>query len=239
MQFKFQDTTYTFPDSLSQIKLSDRIAFYNLHGKFLDDLAKKVQEMKDVDEKEAEAYEWNLHSIARHVSFYSGIPLECIMSEMDITDLQSMFFAAWANLNEQEQVVNIRGSYDWNGCKWVIASPVVSPTSRFTLGEFIYAKEVVRNMEQVANGKWASLPFLCAIFLRKEGEAFDELFCEEGSERLQLMQDLPMDIAIEVGFFLSSSMTICTSISHYLDQKESREDYPLESTLSDGGGLHS
>jgi len=57
------------------------------------------------------------------------------------------------------------------------------------------------------------LQYLCAIYLRKAGEEYKEEFLYENSERLNLMLTLPMDIAIHVGFFLSSYQNTCPIIS--------------------------
>jgi len=78
---------------------------------------------------------------------------------------------------------------------------------------------------------------LSAIYLRKKGEEYDESFLYEGSDRLELMKQLPMDIALAVGFFLSSSMNLYINHFQSFTPQEQREAVAsLLLTTNDGDG---
>jgi hypothetical protein len=69
----------------------------------------------------------------------------------------------------------------------------------------------VKALNELGKGIWESMPTLAAIFLQKEGETFSEELISGDSERIKLMYELPMDIALSVAFFLQSSMSLYTN----------------------------
>lgn len=207
MTFKYKESEYHFPALLSEITLSRRIAFYQEHGKLLDEKALAVEKLNGL-EKEMEQSMWHLDNAARYFSFYTGIPLAEVQSSMDLTDMMNIYSVDIASLLEQERTIELQQLYGWQNEIWTISAPELLPDNKMTLIEFITGKEVVRQLDAVGKGKWEALPYLCAIYLRKEGEPFDESMIAENSERIKLMLEIPLDIALGVAFFLSSTLNI-------------------------------
>ena len=79
-------------------------------------------------------------------------------------------------------------------------------------------------MHELGAGNWDVIPYLASIYLRKDGEKFEESWLSEGSERLELMNDLPMDIAVAVAFFLQNSMSLYLKTFPSLQQEVQAKD---------------
>jgi hypothetical protein len=107
---------------------------------------------------------------------------------------------------------------EWKGDVWSIRDWKVTPSSSFTFNELLTSKEAARQIHSLGKGKWEALPYLCAVFLRKKGEHFSDSLVMEGSERLAMMQELPMSIAVQVAFFLSVGVNIFQTTFQYSKQ---------------------
>ena len=235
MLIRFKDIEYTFPSSLADIKLSQRIEFYALHGKFLDEEASRINAIEDLFDKEAEQTQWYLDLAARSLSFYTGIPYESIRSEISIIDLLEIYNTDISQLHQQESDIDLLPSYLWDGEEWFLAAPEVLPGGPFVFNEFLHSKEIVRQLNAVGKSKWDALPYLCAIYLRKKDEPFTEELVRDGSERLRLMQELPLSIAIAVGFFLSGTLNTYSTISLFSEKGSQKASTPpATSTNGDG-----
>ena len=235
MTIKYNGADYSFPSTLAEITLGRRIGFYNEHGKVIDELASKVDKAADAFDKEAETNAWHLELALRTFSFYTGSPLDNVRADIDIADLLFVYNTVMVQLIDQEKCTELQEGYEWNGQTWHIPSPELLPSSKMVFNEFIHAKEIVRQLQAIGKHKWDILPYLCAIYLRKENESFQEEFLVAGNERYKLMLELPLNIAIAVGFFLSSTLNIYTTTSAYSkkeDQKASAR--PATSTAGDG-----
>lgn len=238
MTIKFKDIDYTFPESLTEITLGKRIQFYHEHGIYLDKQAAIIDTIEDDFEKELSVSAWHLELAARTFSFYTGIALASVHSDIAIVELLTIYNNEMQSLFIQEKETELLQQYQWNNEKWILATPEVLPTSKVCFNEFIYAKEIVRQLSSLSKNKWDMLPYLCAIYLRKEGEYFNEEFCIEGGERYKLMLELPLNIAIAVGFFLSGTVNIYTTISVF-SEKESLKASAQPAISTDGDGKHS
>jgi hypothetical protein len=64
---------------------------------------------------------------------------------------------------------------------------------------------------------------LCAIYFRKKGEPYSEEFLYEDSDRIKLMHELPMNYAMQVGFFLTSSLSFWINTLMYSGSQEQKE----------------
>jgi len=235
MIIRYKEREYTFPDTLADITIGQRIEFYDLYGKALDDKAIKIGKIQYQFQKDSELSSWHLENAVCQFAFYTGLPLAELQRSADAISILKIYQEVIYPLLVQEREIEIRTEYEFAGEKWIIAPPELLPTSTMTFNEFLHGKEVVRQMNQVGNGKWHSLPYLCAIYLRKEGEPFQESLVADGSERMQLMYSLPLDIAIGVGFFLTGTLNICLSTSLFFSPLSQRESTQL-STLSAGDG---
>jgi hypothetical protein len=237
MIVQFKGTEYNFPDTLGDITLGERIAFYEQYGKALDERAQEISKIEDEFDKEAETNTWHLQMALQTTSFYLDIPLEELTANADIASLVDIYNRYLLPLLEQEKNIIPHSYYEFEGEKWVISAPEVTSSSNMTLNEFIHAKEITRRLHQLGKGKWEVLPYLCAIYLRKEGESFSEAFIDEHNpnNRMLLFQTLPLDIALGVGFFLTSTLSLYTTTLASSGRAALREStHPSISTGGDG-----
>lgn len=223
MKFKFQNKIYNLPTSLSQISLRQKIDYENKYGKELDGIYKKIvgedalkksaaqgvsaeQILKDENKltpfQELELTEHQIDVAYKNFAFFSQIPLDDARN-IEIDQVLNIYYSCYAQLYNEEYIPEDK--YLWNNEYWYIDTQELSHKSKTTFNEFVTAKQIVKSFYDLGEGKWDSLPYLCAIFLRKEGEKFEEDMIDE---RAKLMYDLPLNIALGVAFFLSISMSI-------------------------------
>lgn len=194
MTFNYKGKEYKYPNTLTDITLGQRIQFDELYGHAL----------KKQDDGIDEVAQTMLFAV-QSFSFFTGIPLDEVKENIDLGQVMNVYNVSLTMLLGEESEIQLRDVYEFNGEEWHIASPSLTPDSKMTFNEFVTSKEIVRQMEQLGKGRWHSLPYLCAIYLRKKDEPFDE---SKLPERLELMKNLPLDIALAVGFFLTDSMNI-------------------------------
>ena len=180
---------------------------------------------------------WHLENAVCQFAFYTGLPLPELQKSADAVSLLHIYNEIIFPLLIQEKDIEIKTEYEYAGEKWIIAAPELLPTSTMTFNEFLHGKELVRQMDQVGKGKWHSLPYLCAIYLRKEGEPFQESFVVDGSERMKLMYRLPLDIAIGVGFFLTGTLNIYMTTSLYSIPQNQKESIQLTTSKNGAGSV--
>lgn len=236
MDFKYRGKKYSIPNMLEDITLGQRIEFYRQYGAELDELAKTISEMPEGQEREAEESLFMLRSAIETFSFYSGIPLEEVKESMAMEQVLNIYTANLAVLVQQEREITLLQSYNWKGEEWLIAAPELRPDSKMTFNEFITAKEIVRQMAQVGTGNWEPLPYLCAIYFRKKDEQYQEDFVLPESERLKLMYELPLNIALSVGFFLADTMSIYSQTSLSSSRQEAMTGQTSADTSTSGDG---
>lgn len=223
MKFNYNGKEYLYPASHSDITLGQRIELHERYGIAYEQKLKELQAIEDEHEQFISLTEARMLFACQCVSFFTGIELEVILESFDIDQVLKVYEASMILLSEQEAEITIQPYYEFNGERWVIESPKLTPKSKITFNEFLTSKEIVRQLEQLGNGRWKSLQYLCCIYLRKEGEAFNEDWIEEDSDRMQLMAKLPMDIALAVAFFLVSSMNLFQNTLPYSNVEEERE----------------
>lgn len=236
MKLRINDREVTLPSTLAEITLSQRIAFHAEHGKELEETLTGILEMEEGFERSMAEMDFTMQQAVCSFAFFTGTDPETVRESDCLSDILAVYHACLRGLLEDEGSVEIRGRYVWKGEEWELAPPKVDGNSAMTFGEFIDSKNIVQQLNELGNGRWESLQALCAIYLRKTGEAYDKAFADESSERYQMMADLPMDIAIEVGFFLSSSLHSYLNTSASLTTAETPEGATAESTLSSGDG---
>ncbi|TWP28442.1 hypothetical protein ETU09_05825 [Apibacter muscae] len=243
MKFRFKDKTFSFPSTLSEITLGQKIEYENKYGKELDNKYKKIigeealnkSSKKNIDNdaslekekvltpiQELELTELQIDIACKNFSFFTGIPLEDVKN-INIDQVLNVYYSCFEQLNKEEDM-KLEDKYLWNNEYWYLNDYKTNHTSDTTFNEFITAKQIVKNFYDLGEGKWDSLPYLCAIFLRKEGESFDEKLIVENSERIKLMYGLPLNIALSVAFFLSVSMIIYMNrLVYSMQQQEVRD----------------
>lgn len=228
----------TLPTSLSEMTLGQRIDFYEQHGRELDEMADSIANMPDSTEKELEIAHLQMEKMFRTFAFFTGTNAEQIKQSEFVDKVANIYYASLSTLLEDEEEIEPQQSFIWKGEHWELHEPELKHGSTMTFGEIIDAKQMVQNMADLGRGKWESLQKLCAVFLRKKGEPYHESFLYDGSDRLLLMRDLPMDIALQVGFFLLGSMSLFINTFRFSTQAGYQEEAAemQKNTLIAGGG---
>lgn len=228
MQLKINDTVHDVPFDLSIITLEQYLAYYNMYGRELDKhLEQLVAKEFDGDADDA--------ALLLQIDIESHLDKEAISwfsywTKMDLFEVKD-FPAIQPLLSEyrvlrfllkesSEQVVDLPIDVEWNGEVWCIQDFKVNPASEMSFNEIITSKEVMRQIMAIGQCKWDSLPYLCAVFFRKKGEAFSDELIYEGSERMELIKQLPMVYALAVAFFLTSCVNILNNTLVSLEEKE-------------------
>lgn len=207
MQFIFKDNTYNVPTSLSEITLGQRIDFQQQYG---EDIAKRealINAIEDEIERDLERADHYMYIFCVSFSFFSGIDLHMV-KQVNIYQIIEFFLPCFQELFEQQEEIILQSNYYFKDEVWELSEPALSYHSTMTFGEFVTAKQIIKSLYDLGKDNWTALQYLCAIFLRKEGEVFEESFSTEDSERFKLMRELPMDIALSVAFFLNVSNSI-------------------------------
>jgi hypothetical protein len=236
MRVVINGKTVVFPSSLSEFTLGQRIDFHNAHGRDLEAIAKTIRAMPDGLEKELEVTEFNFEQMFRSFSFFCGFPVETIKQSEYVDTVAEVYYSSLKLLFEQESEIELHTSFEWMGEAWELQSPSLKQGDKMTYGEFIDAKQIVKDLDNLGASRWESLLPLCAIYLRKKDEPYTEELVYENSDRLKLMRSLPMDIALQVGFFLSSITSISTNISLSSGVPESKAPASIAASILKGGG---
>ena len=208
MKFIYKESEYDVPTSLSQIKLRQKIEFDNLYSEKIEALKNEVfgDENKEVSDLDSMLLTFSV--AAMNFSFFSGIPLEEVEQNIAVDDVLNIYYSCFYQLFQQEEELELQPEYLWNDEFWKLESPELTFESKITFNEFITSKQIVKQMSELASGHWESLPYLACVYLKREDESFEEKWLAPGSERMEMMLDLPMDIAVAVAFFLQSSMSM-------------------------------
>ncbi len=220
MQFIFKDNTYTIPTSLSEITLGQRINFQEQYGEEIAKREALINAIEDKIERDLERADHYMYIFCISFSFFSGIDIHTVKEEVNIYQIIELFLPCFQGLFEQQEQITLQSTYYFKDEVWELASPELNYKSAITFGEFVTAKQIIKSLYDLSKDNWTALQYLCAIFLRKKSEAFDESFATEDSERFKLMRELPMDIALSVAFFLNASSSIYQKPSLYSKQAE-------------------
>ena len=228
MKFTYRDNEYVFPVSLDQIKLKQRIEFDQLYGSEIRDLQEQTfkfdEKGNELPVDELELTFFNGFVATRNFSFFTGIPLDEVEKNISIEDVLTIYFSCFHQIYLQQDEIELKDSYVWNDEVWKLEAPELTFESKLTFNEFITSKQIIKQMHELGAGNWDVIPYLASIYLRKDGEKFEESWLSEGSERLELMKDLPMDIAVAVAFFLQSSMSMYLKTLASSQEEEAEKD---------------
>lgn len=207
MQILVNDKVVNIPTSLADITLGDRIKFYNEYGKALDEEIARITAMEEGPLQDLEWAHFNIDIACKTFAFFTGIDLAVVREAESLTTILQIYNIVKVSLLEEPELKE-QTTFNWEGEAWEIQPPLLGVDSKITFGEFTDSKQILQDMYELGQGKWESLRRLCAIYLRKKGEAYDKTFALDNSPRLGLMNKLPMDIALRAGFFLTNSMRI-------------------------------
>lgn len=227
MRVTINNKEVIIPSSLSEFTLGQRIDFHNQHGRLLDEMLESIQQMEDEYFRELELIQWRMELMYRTFAFFTGTTVEALKESAFVDEISRIYHASLAVLLEEEENVELQQQFFWKDEEWQLSPPELKQDSPMKFGEVIDAKQIVKDMVELGRGKWEYMLRLCAIFFRKKGEPYDESFVYEDSDRLKLMLELPMNIAMQVGFFLSGLINISMKP---LTSSGSREPSLAEST---------
>ncbi|HTE33022.1 MAG TPA: hypothetical protein VK666_21715 [Chryseolinea sp.] len=220
MRILINDKEVVFPSSLSEITLGQRIAFQQQHGNDLDKMAKSIMEMKEGPLQDLEVMEFNFEKMFRTFAFFAGTTVEAIKESKFIDDVASIYYSCLAVLFDEEAALDYQTEFIWEGETWVLGSAELNQASKKKFAEFVDAKQIVKDLVHLGQSKWEYMLPLCAIYLRRKDEPYSEDLVYEGSDRQELMKSLPMNIAMQVGFFLTASMNISMNILKFSGSPE-------------------
>lgn len=209
MLLKINNKEYDIPFDASIIKLGDYIKYQEKYGNALD---KELAEIIDkLLKKDTEPEKFNT-IIDNHIdkealswfSFWTGEDFFEIQHYTGILQVLAYYrtLRVLFKHTEEEATKAFPTVVSWRGENWYIQDFAINPATEMTFNEIASSKEVMLQTQKQLMGKWESLPYLCAIFFRKENEQFIDQFIWEGSERLKMMYDLPLEHALKVDFFL-------------------------------------
>lgn len=227
------------PSSLDEITLKQRIDFQNLHGNLLDQMTVSLEEIEDPFEREFETIEVSLERMFRTIAFFTNHSIESIKESEHVDTIVRMYAASMAIVFEEESKIIEHPQYEFvfKGELWILHTPELKNGDKMTFGEFIDSKQIVQDMMGLGKGRWECMLQLCAIYLRKKDEEYQESFLYDDSDRLKLLEELPLSIALQVGFFLNSSLNMYMNISQFSSPQELSKRVNLlknTSNISDG-----
>lgn len=224
------------PSDVSSISLGRYIEWYEAYGRELDE---ELDEAVKKDYKKAliengvenpsneEVEEFIEMALESHIdkeamawyTFWTGADFESYAQSNDLIDFL-VNYRIIRNLlhNSEIEAEHQPISFNWNGEDWRIQEYKITPGSGMTINEIITSKEVIRQLKKLEKSKWESMLYLAAIYLRKVDEQFKDEMIYEGSERLELMKQLPLNYAFRVAFFLKSCLSSLVSHSQYLKE---------------------
>jgi hypothetical protein len=225
MTIILNNTEIKLPSSLHEFTLGQRIEFQRQYGDLLDQMQHSIVEMEDGTEKEIEKVQYHFEKMFRVFAFFTNSTFEAVRDSEMIDQVANIYYEHMAPLFDEDDPKELQTEFSFNNETWVLASPELKHGDTMSFGEVIDSKQRIKDLSEIGASKCDYLLPLCAIYLRKKGEEYQEQFLYEGSERQQLMKTLPMDIALQVGFFLKRSMN--TSARTTMSLKRARRREPV------------
>jgi len=197
---------HNVPSDISQVSLGRFVEYYEKYGRQLDEELMAIFESdKDDFEKEID---FELHIDKEALSWYSFFTGFNFFesNEIDLTDILLQYRITRSLLKESENAArDFPMEIELEGEKWCIQDFRVTPGSTMNFNEIVTGKEVVRQITKLGQGKWEALAYLCCIYLRKKDEIFTDKLLED---RMEFMNNIPLNHALSVAFFLNSSISI-------------------------------
>jgi hypothetical protein len=226
MVIRIDGNDYQIPTSLLEITLADRLEYDKTYGRELKEKLAEVILLPEGTDRDFAVVEYKIDLAFKTLSFFGKIPID-LLKDTAIEDVLHIYNTVLESLSFEWSFENpdiqIQTDFEWQGEQWEIMAPELKHTSKATFGEFIDAKQVVKNMMEIEKDNWSALLMLCCVYFRKKEEAYNDAFIVEDGERYKLMQTLPLDYALNVGFFLSATMSSYIKGSRFSTQQEKLE----------------
>lgn len=212
MQITINDTAFEVPFDTSKITLGQFMQYHDEYGRDLNKLLAIIQakEFTDDTEKIIEMDDFLNKEALAWFSFWTKTDLFEVKDEPFTLPLLHTFRQLRQLIMPEEAKFPVKVQF--NDETWVLPDYKVTPSSNIDFNEIITPKEILRQLKTIEKDKYDALPYLCAIFLRKEDEAFtDEMIDDEGP-RMALINELPLNVAFNVAFFLNSYQNISSKL---------------------------
>lgn len=217
MRIKLNDQWINLPSSLSEITLKQRIDFQIQHGNLLDEMAKSILSLEDTEERMLELTQFQFEKMFRSFAFFAGTTVEAVKESEFLDTIANLYYSSLKILFEDEDKLVPKHQFLWNKELWYLQAPELKNGDRMTFGELIDSKQIIQDLSNLGKSQWEALLPLCCIYLKRKDEIYEESFLYEDSDRMKLMEMLPLDIALQVGFFLSGSLNMFMKTSPFLN----------------------
>lgn len=215
MNIILNDTTISLPESPADVTLGDRIRFQQEYGNRLDAILKDVLDDKDAEERRLTLTHYRFEKAISLFAFFTNCTEDAVRELEDIDFIEHVYNECLSKVFEEPEEKSFSNEITWNDELWSLPPAVVLNGSLMTFGEFIDSKQSVSSLVDAGKSRWDILLNVCAIYLRKKDEPYREEFLYEDSERMRLMETLPFNLALEVGFFLTKYQNTCQKIFRY------------------------
>lgn len=201
MTLLINDTEIQIPHTIGDVTIGQRIDFHDQYGRDLAARAKEISQLEDGEEQEIALAELSLDRMYCAFAFFTGCTVDAVRDSTYVDQVAAVYYGLLADLLVDPEI-NETNVFLWNDERWYLPDAILKHGDQMTFGEFIDAKQLVKDHIESGSDNLEYLVQICAIFLRKEGESYKESFLYEQSDRLLLMRTLPMDIAAAVaGWF--------------------------------------
>lgn len=246
MQITINDTVYDVPFDPAVITLEDFVLYQKEYGRDLDKKLKDLLDKKytgDEDEIEinrSSDLEEHLDTEALcWYSFWTKFDLIEVRDHPSVTPLLQQYRVLRHLLTDDKDLPHeFPVELEWNDEPWYISDFKINPASDMSFNEIITSKEVMRQVYAIGAGRWAGLPYLCAVYLRKKDEVFSDALVQEGGERMKLFKTLPLIHALSVAFFLNVCVNIWSrALASSAEMEEETISRSLEPSTTNGDGL--
>lgn len=172
------------PANSDELKLIHWIGFFRTYGAELDRAYATLPEMEEGPFKQLQMADHNLDRLYSMTAYFLGIHIdeaERIYTIEEVSEFNNTCFSKWF----EHEADTYKDKYTIDGVVYNLPPPELHPGSTMTFGEFIDSKVVMQNAKATELSKWELLYQLAAIFLRKDGEAYNDSFVQEDTQRFK------------------------------------------------------
>jgi hypothetical protein len=138
---------------------------------------------------------------ARVVSYFTKVSYSVLVGMdgqgINVQQLEGLYYQILRALTPPPaDQYEYQKEFDFLGNVWVIPDRLMAHASVI---EFAEAAQFQASMKEVENGQFRALIDVCAVLLRKKGEAYSDNIYKRNK---RLFQDLPLSVVWQVAFFL-------------------------------------
>jgi hypothetical protein len=201
MIITINDNQVAIPSSKDEFTLGQRIAYDREHGSLLNQMMESITAMEDETEKRIELMEFHFEKMFRVFSFFTGIPVDVLKESDFIEQVAEIYHMVLMPVIDYAEPKESQKEFLFDNDTWILPAAELKHGDKTSFGEIIDCKQRVCDMAEMELPLSEMLLPVSAIYLRKKDEDYQEEFLFEGSERLALMEKLPMSIVEHVAFF--------------------------------------